>query len=135
SITVEGKVAEPFGETIAEWSRNASAGKRERLAFLRRTIGLLGKAPGSIRYQLFHRAASALIEAKRFNADIAIMFVHSFSNADVGLGDFQAFTKLFGVTSPPDRIIKLCKPADIPLYVAWIRNNAAPRAKRISKTL
>src|SRR5271169_1328398 len=33
TIMVEGKVREPFGETLGDWLRNASDGKRERLAF------------------------------------------------------------------------------------------------------
>lgn len=34
SITVEGKVSEPFVDTIAEWRKDNSEGKYERLRFL-----------------------------------------------------------------------------------------------------
>jgi hypothetical protein len=122
SITVEGKVDESFGDTITEWGKNASAGKRERLAFLTTTIGLSGEVPGTVRYQLFHRAASALIEADRFRADTALMLVHSFSREDVGLTDFQAFTQLFGVPSEPGRIVQLGQPDGIKLYAGWVRH-------------
>jgi hypothetical protein len=125
SITVEGKVAEPFGDTIAEWKENASPGKRERLAFLTKTIGLSGEMPGTVRYQLLHRATAALIEAERFCANVALMLVHSFSLEDVGFADFRAFTTLFSMTPAPDQIVRLGEPNAIPLYVAWIRHRAA----------
>jgi len=124
SITVEGKVSESFGETLADWSRNASPGKRERLDFLTRTIGLSVEPPGSVRYQLLHRAASALIEAERFRADRAVMLVHSFSSEDIGLEDFGAFTRLFEVSSQPDELVRLSQPSTIPLYAAWVRHPA-----------
>lgn len=72
-----------------------------------RTIGLSGELSGSIRYQVLHRAASALIEAERFRADTALVMVHSFSSEDLGLPDFQAFTQLFGVASARDKIVRL----------------------------
>lgn len=126
SITVEGKVSEPFGDTLADWTKEASPGKRERLDFLIRTIGLSGEPHGGIRYQLLHRAASALIEAGRFCADTAVMLVHSFSRDDVGLSDFRSFTRLFGVSSPPDELVRLSQPSGIPLYAAWIRPSMKP---------
>ena len=61
SIAVEGKVSEPFGPTLGEWFKNASDGKRKRLAFLQEQLGLTGSIPDSIRYQLLHHTASAVI--------------------------------------------------------------------------
>jgi hypothetical protein len=126
SITVEGKVSETFGETLADWSKDASPGKRERLEFLTRTIGVRIEPHGSIRYQLLHRAASALIEAERFCADTAVMLVHSFSSEDIGLADFRAFTRLFCVSSLPDELVRLSQPSGIPFYAAWIRHPLKP---------
>ena len=79
SITVEGKVAEPFGPTLGEWLQDASAGKSVRLDYLKKRLCLRGDVSPDIRYQLLHRTASAVIEAKRFNASKAVMIVHSFS--------------------------------------------------------
>src|ERR1700741_3554086 len=39
-IMVEGKVNESFGPTLDEWRVDASPGKRDRLKFLLRTLGL-----------------------------------------------------------------------------------------------
>ena len=124
SITVEGKVDETFGELLADWNKDAAPGKRKRLESLTRTIGLSAEPSGDIRYQLLHRAASALIEAERFCANTAVMLVHSFSREDIGLEDFRAFTHLFGVSSQPDQLVRLSQPFDVPLYAAWIRHPA-----------
>lgn len=122
SITVEGKVSESFGDTLETWRKDASPGKRQRLAFLLRTLGLSAEPHGNIRYQLLHRAASALIEAERFHADTALIVVHSFSRKDVGFGDFRAFTRLFGVPSYQDEIVRLPRPSGIPLHAMWVRH-------------
>lgn len=125
SITVEGKVDESFDRTIDEWIKDGSSGKHERLEFLTRTIGLSGQPHGAIRYQLLHRAASALIEAQRFFAVTAVMLVHSFSSEDIGLEDYRAFTSLFGISSAPNKLVRLGfgQPSNIPLYAAWIRHS------------
>jgi hypothetical protein len=122
SITVEGKVSESLGSTLDEWHKSSSDGKRERLDSLTRTLGLAGELPGKIRYQLLHRAASAIIEAQRFRANIALMVIESFSAEDVGLTDFQVFTQLFGVKSEPDRIVELGEPNRIQFYAGWVRH-------------
>jgi hypothetical protein len=95
----------------------------ERLDFLTRTLGLTGELSGKIRYQLLHRAASAIIEAKRFRANIALMIIESFSAEDRGLTDFKGFTRLFGVKSEPDRIVKLGPPNAITFYAGWVRHS------------
>ena len=126
SITVEGKVDESFDRTLVDWRRETTPGKEERLKFLWQTIGLLAEPPGHVRYQLLHRAASALIEAERFCADHAVMLVHSFSPDDAGLEDYRAFTDLFGVSSQPDQLVRLNQPSTVPLHAAWIRHPLQP---------
>jgi hypothetical protein len=71
ACTIEGKVDEPFGPTVGEWSIDASSGKRERLGFLCGLLGLKDPPPPHIRYQLLHRTDSAIIEAERFHAAAA----------------------------------------------------------------
>ena len=70
AIMVEGKVREPFGETLHDWLRNASRGKRERLAFISNLLGLTLPLPDHIYYQLLHRTASAVIAARRFKRTV-----------------------------------------------------------------
>ncbi|MBF0418110.1 MAG: hypothetical protein HQL86_07680, partial [Magnetococcales bacterium] len=102
SMTVEGKVSESFGPTMNEWlGVNPSPGKLERLDFLCSTLGLSQPLPGEIRYQLLHRTASAVIEARRFNAPHSVMLVHSFSNGHERFEDFEKFVNLFGLRCQP----------------------------------
>jgi hypothetical protein len=122
SITIEGKVSESLGTTLDEWRKGESDGKRERLAFLTNTLGVANALPSTLRYQLLHRTASAVIEAERFRANIALMMIESFSTEEVGLTDFQAFTQLFGVHAEPDRIVRLSQLKGITLYVGWVRH-------------
>jgi uncharacterized protein DUF6946 len=83
AIMVEGKVSEPFGETVGDWLQNASDDKHERLDFICKLLGLTS-LPDHTYYQLLHRTASAVIEARRFKTDAAAMIVHSFSEGKLG---------------------------------------------------
>jgi hypothetical protein len=91
SLAVEGKAREPFGPTIDEWLRDATAGKRVRLAALRETLGVESLESSELRYQLFHRAASAVLEACRIGAQTAVLLVQSFHPASTAWADFQGF--------------------------------------------
>jgi hypothetical protein len=120
TITVEGKVSESFGEHLSRWNIEDSSGKRKRLAFIKDTLGIVGDIPPTIRYQLLHRTASAIVEAKRFNAKSAIMIVHSFSQSDQWFDDYQEFLKLFGVLEVNiGRLYFLTELQDIKVYSGW----------------
>ena len=120
SITVEGKVAEPFGPTVGGWKIKDSPGKRKRFDLLCRLLGLSGTSLEHIRYQLLHRTASALIEAERFNASAAIMLVHSFSQEHAWFEDYQAFLKLFDKRGAPDSITYVGERNGVELYLSWV---------------
>lgn len=122
SITIEGKVAEPFGSTVGEWLQDASSNKKERLRFLSETLGLPADLALTLRYQLLHRMASAIIEAKRFRADTAIMLVHSFSPDNIGLADFQAFAALFDATCNPGEVVRLRAGTSPTVWAGWVRD-------------
>jgi hypothetical protein len=120
AIMVEGKVSEPFGETLGDWLENASDGKRERLAFMCQLLGLTLPLPNDIRYQLLHRTASAVIEARRFKTDAAAMIVHSFSPERKWFEDLVRFVSLFGVTITVVNELTAVRPnARPPLYIGW----------------
>lgn len=120
SVMVEGKVSESFGPTIAEWRKDASVGKEERFSLLLRTVGLTS-APDSVsRYQLFHRAASAVLEGERYRAVAAVMLVHSFSQERACWSDYEAFLRLFEVRAEVGTIQRLPGAQRVPLFAAWI---------------
>lgn len=124
SIAVEGKVSETFGPALREWYENPSAGKTERLEYLKGQIGLSGEIDLSIRYQLLHRTASAVIEAKRFNATKAVMIVHSFSQESVWFEDYVAFVDLYGKSAEVGELVKVANINKIDLYLGWAKGNA-----------
>ena len=120
AIMVEGKVAEPFGDPLEIWLKNASAGKKKRLKFLCDILGLPSEPPLNIRYQLLHRTASAVIEAKRFNAKYAMMIVHSFSSEHNWFSDYQDFLCLFGITSKINELVELPKSEGLQIFTGWV---------------
>jgi hypothetical protein len=123
SIAVEGKVAEPFGPTLDEWLSEPSTGKTERIDYLCKQLGLNTALPGNIRYQLLHRAASAVIEAKRFFASHAVMLVHSFSQSDEWLQDYADFVSLFGGTATINHVVSAGSPGGVQLHLCWVRGD------------
>jgi hypothetical protein len=124
SIAVEGKVAEPFGPTVQAWLTEASPGKSERLEFLRSLLSLSSNS-GSMRYQLLHRTASAIIEAQRFGAAHAVMLVHSFSQSNEGFQDYEDFVKVMGGSASVNDIASVGTRGGVSLHLAWVQGNAA----------
>jgi len=123
SIMVEGKVSEPFGDTIAEWRVQAGRGKETRLKYLCSVLELDSARVNHIRYQLLHRAASAVIEAEKFNAPNALMLIHSFSHEASGFDDYQSFMTLFEVTSRLDSVVLVKELSGVNLYLGWVRGD------------
>jgi hypothetical protein len=123
SIMVEGKVLEPFGDTISKWKAQSGRGKETRLTYLCRLLGLDPATVGHIRYQLLHRTVSALIEAKRFNATTALMLVHSFSRENAWFEDYQQFVALFGAAVKLDSLIFVKSIRGIKLYLGWVKGD------------
>jgi len=96
AAAIEGKVDESFGPLLGDWRRGASPGKQERLAFIADLLGLTLPLPDDVHYQLLHRTAAAVIEARRFKTDEAAMIVHSFSPTKKWFDAFERFVGLFG---------------------------------------
>jgi len=119
SVAVEAKVAEPFGSTVDEWLAHASVGKHKRLEGLCRILNTPYPPPGRLRYQLFHRTAAAILEADRFNADFAAMFVQSFSPSARWYDDFADFCKLFGTAPLKNLTLKTELPSGKTLALGW----------------
>ena len=123
SISVEGKVDEPFDKSLGEWKADASGGKETRLSYLMEILGLREPIPDPIRCQLLHRAASAIIEAERFGTHDAVMLVHSFSPANQWFDDFAAFVSLFGRKAEIDRLVTAVVSKRMPLHLGWVHGD------------
>lgn len=120
SIMVEGKVAERFGnESLGQWGVNASKGKIKRWDYLCKKLDIQQPLSGTLRYQLFHRMASSVIEAERLRAAYAIMIVHSFSSSHQWFEDYHAFVGLFGAEAKTGQLSFLKRCRGIDLYAGW----------------
>lgn len=123
SITVEGKVEEPFDKTVGEWKADASPGKETRLKYLADVLSLNDPVPDSIYYQLLHRTASAVIEAERFRASHAVMLVHSFSPTQQWFAEFSNYSSLFGLTAEIGRLMTTKARNGLPLHLGWVHGD------------
>ena len=119
AVAIEAKVREPFDKTLAKWLTNASAGKRERLDFIRTRLGLPPELPGDLMYQLLHRATAAVVEMERFKTDRAAMIVQSFSQEHRRFGDFANFAALFGLDLARGQSGVHVLPCGKPLILGW----------------
>ncbi|WP_156941673.1 hypothetical protein [Mesorhizobium sp. WSM2561] len=123
AATIEGKVNEPFGPPVGEWFAEPSQQKRDRMCQLCGLLCLDEVPPSHIRYQLMHRTASALIEARRFKTDEAAMIVHSFSPTRMWFEEFASFASLLGVEAEPDRSSKVVLKSGQRLRLGWATGN------------
>lgn len=126
AIAVEGKVAEPFDQTVEEWLRGAPAasGKGPRLQYLCDRLGLAPAGVGHLRYQLLHRTVSALDEARRFHARAAVMLVHSFSPTAEWYADFEAFAKALCGSPTIGALTNVGSRGGIDLHLGWVTGDA-----------
>jgi hypothetical protein len=124
-IAIEGKVEESFDELVKDW--NCTPGKHRRLEHICSTLKLDPPNIGNVRYQLLHRTASAIYEAKRYRCRHALMLVHSFSRTHRWFDDFAIFSRAMSMPiEQPDR----CSPAKlcdgVSLRLAWVSDAVRP---------
>lgn len=120
SLAVEGKAGEPFGEPLHEWLKDASSGKLARLDALCKLLGAAYPPANELRYQLFHRTASALIEAERFGAAHAVMIVQSFRSDPISLTDYVSFGSALGATLAQGQLTKISRSSGPTLHLGWV---------------
>jgi hypothetical protein len=118
-IMVVGKVEESFGQTLGAWKVEPSGGKTTRLDFLVRVLGLAASPQDTMRYQLLHRAASAVITAEQYRAVAAVLLIHSFSQERSSWSDYSSFTNLFGVDPVEGAVQRLGLASRVPLFGLW----------------
>lgn len=122
SIAVEGKVDEPFGDTVNDWlGGDPSPGKQRRLAYLCGLLGITTDDALMLRYQLLHRTASAIIEANRFSSQTAVMLVHSWAPNLEGYADYDAFATTMGGTPEVDSVTAVTSVDN--LHLGWVQGN------------
>jgi hypothetical protein len=125
--TVEAKTREDFDETIIKWTKGQSDGKKERLDFLLKTIQFpKDQETDALRYQLFHRLASAVIMAEKFHASKAMMIIQSFEVDDSKnhFRDYAAFVGAYGIEAEKGIVQKLSciQKNGMDVYVLWVNS-------------
>jgi hypothetical protein len=98
----------------------STQGKTIRLEHIMEHLDLTEQPLNHIRYQLLHRTASALIEAKWFHAKSAAMLIHSFSKNHKWFEDYSEFLNLFDRIGKPNSITLIGRKNGIDLYCAWV---------------
>ena len=119
-MAVEAKVTESFGSLVSEWIGEGGEGKEDRLQRLCDLLGFDRASVGDLRYQLFHRTAAAILEARRYRAKKAILMIHSFCSNATGLADFLAFYERMGISGAErDALSEPAAVGGIALWIGW----------------
>lgn len=119
-LGVEAKVKESFGPYVRDWLAEGGDNRAQRLHGLCRLLEVDTSAVLDLRYQLLHRTAAAVLEAKRYRARHAAMIVQSFCPDRTGLGDFRDFAEIAGFRGVGADAISTAKAADgISLRIGW----------------
>ena len=124
SMTVEGKAREAFGDEILEkW---LVAGKTElsiknrevRWDYIRAHLPIADSFL-RVRYQMLHRCAASVIEAKRLGCPHAAFLVQGFNTPDTSFRDYETFCEVMKI--PPSRGgLARTAAAGVILSVGWI---------------
>jgi Domain of unknown function (DUF6946) len=123
SLTVEAKAREPFGDkTLKQWlksgkSEEARRNRECRWAYISENLPL-GGAYGKVRYQLLHRCAAAVIEAKRMNFQHAAFVVQAFNEDDANFDEYAAFCRAMNMPAVRDRMVPVTVD-NISLAIGW----------------
>jgi hypothetical protein len=89
-----------------------------------------------LRYQLLHRAASALVQANRFGAGCAVLLIHSFGrhSDDKSRNDFQLFTNAMACAPAINTVAVVGGQTKLPLLIGWV-SDAPAAAEMVARAL
>ncbi len=123
SMTVEAKAKEPFGdEPLEKWlvagkSERSISNRKARWEYVRSHLPSCDSLLQA-RYQMLHRCASAVIEAKRLGLNHAAFVVQAFETPAESFQDYAVFCKALKI--PPKRGAMAATSVDgISLCVGW----------------
>jgi hypothetical protein len=127
SVAVESKAGETFDELVPHWlqGRSERSGKPKRLAELLRILSLTEEQAHRCRYQLLHRPAAAIIEARRFGLSNAVLLIQSFATDPVSEADYACFGEQLGVDAAPGQITDAGLRDGVRLWLGWVSSVTA----------
>ena len=124
SIAFEAKANELFDtKTLSEWITDNTSdfslkNRQERKSYIEKHLPTAINSYDNVHYQLLHRCASAVIEAKRIGCNSAAFIVLSFNSPDKSFQQFEHFCKTIEIDSGRN-IISKTEVDGITLYVGW----------------
>jgi hypothetical protein len=122
SLSVEAKARESFGngnETLSEWLKTKPKNRAIRWNYIREHLPSNGKDGYlAVPYQLLHRCAAAIIEAKRLRLQHAAFVVQAFDPRAESFGEFSRMCNELGVTAERGRM-QFAKVGDVHLGIGW----------------
>lgn len=119
AVAVEAKVNESFGPTIGDWLQAGGRNRAARLGGICDLLHLPYPPKNDLRYQLYHRTAAAVIEARRLRRPVAAMIVQSFSSKNAWLRSFQEFAACFGMDLDAGTASETVLPDGLCLRMGW----------------
>lgn len=134
-LAIEAKVDETFGPTVDEWLAKAKGDgrtRRERLELLCGVLGISPSSSGLLRYQLIHRTASAIFEAKRYCARQAAMLVQSFCPKKSWFDDYSRFVRAMGLgVAEPGKVTSTKNCDGVELRLGWVADHVEGPFQRL----
>jgi hypothetical protein len=127
SLTVEAKANEPFGqdnETLAEWlgaerSEQSQKNRQMRWDYIRKHLPSPGtNGYSEVAYQLLHRCAAAVIEARRFRLSHAAFLVQSFNSPKESFNEYVRFCVAIGIRVERGQM-QITSVEDVRLGIGW----------------
>lgn len=127
SLSVEAKAKEPFGvknESLAKWlESNSVKSSQENRAVRWSNIkenlpALADGAYDEIPYQMLHRCAAAVIEAKRIGAKHAAFAVQAFESPESSYAEYERFCRTIGTLTGRGILNRLVL-GQITLSIGW----------------
>lgn len=129
SMAVEAKAGEKLDDIVSDWlpKDNQRSRKPERLSALKLRLGIPDADLSHVRYQLLHRTASALKEAERFGANMAVVLIQSFNRVadEESWQDVLRFGEVMGVSVRDGGVAKSPRSTAVPLYIGWVTSQPA----------
>lgn len=104
SLTVEAKAQEPFGDNVLEqWlvegkTEKSKKNREDRWDYVRSYLPETDSFR-QVRWQLLHRCAAAVIEAKRFGFQHAAFVVQAFKTSDESFQDYALFCRALKISA------------------------------------
>ena len=130
SLAIEAKAGESLDHLVSDWliasppkagaRARRPSGKPARLKQLCQLLELDEDLAKTCRYQLLHRPAVAILEARRFRLTTAIFLVHAFGKNSDSFQAFQHWARLLGVDASVDRLHLVGARGAVNLWIAWL---------------